>query len=96
MDGGLLLALLLLLLEEVLGVALVLEGEGAVLVVLGALGETVARRVDFRGHIGLGVVVAEFGEGLGSLDDLVALDDVVGEHGVEVLGPVCLGDELGG
>lgn len=84
------------LLDDFLGVALVLEGDGAVLVVLGALGEAVAGGVDFRGYVGLGVVVTEFGKGLGSLDDLVALDDVVGEDCVEVLGPMGLSHELGG
>jgi hypothetical protein len=91
-DGG------LALLDDFLGVALVLkrEGVGAVLVVLGALGEAVAVWVDFGGNVGLVVVVAEFSEGLGPLDSLVALDDVVGDDCVEVLGPVCLSHKLGG
>lgn len=81
---------LLSLLDDFLGMALVL-------VVLRALGEAVVTGgVDVR-YVGLGiVVVAEFGEGLGALDGLVALDDGVGDDGVEVLRPVCLSHELGG
>lgn len=85
-----------LLLDEFLRVTLVLEGEGAVLVVLGALREAVARGVDFRGYVGLGIVVTEISKGLGAMDGLVILDDVVGDDCVEVLRPVGLRHELGG
>ena len=85
-----------LLLDEFLRVALVLEGEGTVLVVLGALREAVTLGVDFRGYVGLGIMVTEIGKGLGAMDGLVVLDDVVGDDCIEVLGPVGLSHELGG